>query len=203
MRWGRYLTQGFIDVGSVRYYLTHMRGSTFELTIAETPRYPALVLRIEVEFTSHCVSFGPKEYEALDFDALGHDRRIFDHRDVARAFCFDRYRWSLALPELVRDLDGHYCNFTGQGNWLVLRTMDDQGRQVNYEIYFRLRRQAEHALRMVIESAYVRSPGSPGPGVSHERKGRIRFQVMAAKLARGESLRDPRPIGASFDGGKR
>jgi hypothetical protein len=134
---------------------------------------------------------GPKVGETLDFEALGLDRRILDHRQVARAFCLDRYRWSLSLPTLVRTLDGHYCNFTGQGNWLVIRTIDDQGREVDYEIYFRLRRQSGTVLRMVVESAYVRAPGSPSPGVPHERKGRIRFQVMAAKVFRGESLRDP------------
>lgn len=44
---------------------------------------------------------------------------------------------------------------------------------------------------MVVESAYIRLPGTPGPGLSHERKGRVRFHVMAAKVFRGESLRDP------------
>ncbi len=35
------------------------------------------------------------------------------------------------------------------------------------------------------------APGTPGPGVPHDRKGRIRFQVMAAKVFRREPLRDP------------
>jgi len=191
MKWIHYLQQGYIEVAGTRYDLTHMHGSTFELAIAKTARHPALTLHIEVEFTSHCVSFGPKDGEALDFDALGHDRRVLDHRAVARAFCFDRYRWSLSLPGLVRTLDGHYCNFTGQNNWLVIRTIDDQGRDVDYEIYFRLRRHDGNTLRMVVESAYVRLPGTPGPGLPHERKGRVRFQVMAAKVFRGEPLRDP------------
>ena len=191
MQWIRYLRQGFIEIADTRYDLTHMRGPAFELAVAATARYPALTLRIEVEFTSHCVSFGPKAGEALDFDALGHGRRILDHRAVVRAFCFDRYRWSLSLPDLIRTLDGHFCNFTGQGNWLVIRAIDDQGRDVDYEIYFRLRRHDKNALRMVVESAYIRAPGTPGPGVPHDRKGRIRFQVMAAKVFRGEPLRDP------------
>lgn len=191
MRWIQYLQQGFIEVESQRYDLMHMHGPVLELAIAATPRYRALMLRIQVEFTSHCVSFGPKAGQALDFDVLGQDRRILDHRNVARAFCFDRYRWSLSLPDLIRTIERHDCNFTGQGNWLVIRAIDDQGREVDYEIYFRLRRLGEHTLRMVVDSAYVRAPGSPGPGIPHARKGRIRFQVMAAKIARGEPLRDP------------
>lgn len=191
MQWIRYLRQGFIDVACTRYDLTHMRGPVFELAIAATTRYLALTLRIEVEFTSHCVSFGPKPGETLDFDVLGHDRLILDHRAVARAFCFNRYRWSLSLPALVQTLNDHYCNFTGHGNWLVIRSIDDQGQAVDYEIYFRLRRHEGNTLRMVVESAYVRLAGTPGPGVPHERKGRVRFQVMAAKVFRGEPVRDP------------
>ena len=80
---------------------------------------------------------------------------------------------------------------TGHGNWLVIRSIDDQGQAVDYEIYFRLRRHEGNTLRMVVESAYARPAGVPGPGVPHERKGRVRFQVMAAKVFRGESLRDP------------
>jgi hypothetical protein len=54
-----YVRQGFIEAGGVRYDLSHMRGPTFELAVGATARYPALTLRIEVEFTSHCVSVGP------------------------------------------------------------------------------------------------------------------------------------------------
>jgi hypothetical protein len=191
VRWFRYLQQGHIEVARQRYDLSHLRGRTVALAIFATARYPSVQLSIEVEFTSHCVSFGPKADKVLDFNSLGFDRRIVDHRGVERAFCFDRYRWSLSLPELVRSLNVEYCNFTGWGNWLVVRLLDDRGRLRDYEIYFQLRRHGANTLRMVIESAYIREPGSPGPGIPHARKGRIRFQVMAAKIARGESPRDP------------
>lgn len=110
---------------------------------------------------------------------------------MARAFCFDRYRWSLQLPGLVRTLGDHACSVTGQENWLVIRGMDDQGRPVEYEIYFRLRRRMPNVLRLVIESAYVRAPGRPAPGLPNSRKGRIRFQVMAAKVFRGNRYAIP------------
>jgi hypothetical protein len=91
----------------------------------------------------------------------------------------------------MRTLDGHYCNFKGHGNWLVIRAIDDQGLEVDYEIYFQLRRHGGHTLRMVVESAYVRASDTPGPGVPYERKGRVPFHFMAAKVFRGEPLRDP------------
>jgi hypothetical protein len=65
MKWIRFLRRGFIEVAGTRYDLTHKHGPTFELAIGATSRYPALTLRIEVEFTSHCVSFSPKENEIL------------------------------------------------------------------------------------------------------------------------------------------
>ncbi|MGF6260511.1 hypothetical protein OKW49_001412 [Paraburkholderia youngii] len=50
-------------------------------------------------------------------------------------------------------------------------------------------------LRLVIESAYVRNPGSPQapgkPGIPRNRRSIVRFRVMAAKILRGESIRDP------------
>lgn len=191
MKWLEHLQRGFIEVAQVRYDLAHMIGSPFDVAIAATNRFPALTVHIQVEFTSHCVSFGPKKGEDLDFQTLGGERLIRDHRNVARAFCFDRYRWSLRLPGLVRTLGNHACYFTGQENWLVIRDIDDLGQPVEYEIYFRLRRRPPNALRLVIESAYVRDPGRPGPGLPNSRKGRIRFQMMAAKVFRGEPLRDP------------
>lgn len=191
MRWLEHLQRGYIEVGMVRYGLMHMIGSSFDLIIPESGRYPALTARIAVEFTSHCVSFGPKLGEKLDFEVLGNDCLIRDHRNIARAFSFDRYRWSLQLPDLVQRLSEHMCYFTGQGNWLIIRGIDDQGHFVDYEIYFRLRRRAPSMLRLVIESAYVRDLDRPKPGLPTSRKGRVRFRVMVAKVLRGEPLSDP------------
>lgn len=75
---------------------------------------------------------------------------------------------------------------------MLVKGIDDRGKFVDYEIFFRLRRLASSMLRMVIESAYVRKAPERGAGVPRSRKGAIRFHVMALKVLRGDQLRDPR-----------
>ncbi|WP_120294271.1 hypothetical protein [Paraburkholderia sp. BL23I1N1] len=101
MKWISILRQGHIDVASVRYGLSHLLASTFTLAIPASAKFPAATATVHVEYASHCVSFGPRPGERLDFDVLGNERRIPDHRHVARAFCFDRHHWSLGLPAIV------------------------------------------------------------------------------------------------------
>jgi hypothetical protein len=48
-----------------------------------------------------------------------------------------------------------------------------------------------NALRLVIESAYVRIPGNPGPGSPSKHGNVVRFKTMAAKRLRGEPIRSP------------
>ena len=195
--WVQIRKRAFIRVDGVYHSLAHLAGMIVELVIEATPRHPQVSLQIHVEFTSHCVSFGPKHGQQLDFGVLGMDRKILDHRRVARAFCPRRYQWSLQLPRIVRSLANSVCYYTGSAskNWLVVELIDDAGHQLSYEIYFQLRRDRVNALRMVIESAYVRMPGTTGPTIPHHRKGKVRFKVLAAKISRGDSVRDPRPSG--------
>ncbi|SDG51019.1 hypothetical protein [Paraburkholderia phenazinium] len=93
MKWFKILQQGHIEVSGVTYNLAHLLASSFTLAIPASSRYPAAVATLQVEYTSHCVSFGPEnEHTPLDFKVLDGDRRILDHREIARAFCFDRHR---------------------------------------------------------------------------------------------------------------
>lgn len=75
---------------------------------------------------------------------------------------------------------------------MLVKGIDDHGKLVDYEIFFRLRRLAPFMLRMVIESAYVRTAPERGAGVPRSRKGAIRFHAMALKVLRGDQPRDPR-----------
>ena len=192
MKWLTLLQRGYIAVGDQRFDLEHLVGQEFDLIVPASGSYPEIKISIQVEFTSHCVSFGPINGQKLDFDVLGLERKIYDHRHVPRAFCQDRYRWSLQLPAIIYSLDQQQCYFSGQGNWMLVKGIDDQGKLVDYEIFFRLRQLAPAMLRMVIESAYVRKAPDRGAGVPRSRKGAIRFYVMALKILRGDQLRDPR-----------
>lgn len=192
MKWLTLLQRGYISIHGQRFDLEHLIGQKFDLSVPSSANYPEVRMSIQVEFTSHCVSFGPTNEQKLDFDVIGIERRIYDHRKVARAFCLDRYRWSLQLPAIIYSLNQQRCYFSGQGNWMLVKGMDDQDKLVDYEIFFRLHRLAPLTLRMVIESAYVRKAPGRGAGVPRSRKGAIRFHLMALKILRGEQLRDPR-----------
>ena len=191
MKWISILRQGYIDVASVRYGLSHLLAGAFTLAIPASAMFPAATATVHVEYTSHCVSFGPAPGEQLDFDTLGNERKILDHRHAARAFCFDRHRWSLRLPAIVAQLGERRCYFTGHSNWLVIEDITHRGEPVEYEVFFRLRRAAASALRLVIESAYVRDISKGRAGIPRNRRSIVRFRVMAAKILRGEAIRDP------------
>ncbi|WCM23909.1 hypothetical protein NDK50_23995 [Paraburkholderia bryophila] len=191
MKWISILRQGYIDVARVRYDLSHLFAGAFALDVPASAKFPAATARVHVEYTSHCVSFGPRAGAALDFDVLGRERRILDHRNVARAFCADRHRWSCRLPGIVAQLGERRCYFTGHSNWLVIEDITEHGDPVEYEVFFRLRRAGASVLRLVIESAYVRDISNGKPGVPRNRRSIVRFRVMAAKILRGEPIRDP------------
>jgi hypothetical protein len=191
MQWISILRQGHIDVASVRYGLSHLVASFFTLAIRASGKFVATTATVHVEYRSHCVSIGPSALDPLDFGPCGMGRRILDHRHAARAFCADRYRWSLRLPAIVAQLGERRCYFTGHSNWVVIEDVTDRGEPVEYEVFFRLRRMGASALRLVIESAYVRDASRGKAGIPRNRRSIVRFRVMAAKILRGESLRDP------------
>lgn len=193
MQWQDYLRQGHIVVQGQRYDLSHLLATCVEITIDENGGFPARTIIMHVEYLSHCVNFGARSRDVpLDFEALGHSRRMMDHQHEARAFCFDRYRWSRQLPAVISSLNDEICHFGKHANWLVVRVIDDVGEEVEYSIYFRMRKgDAAGTLRMVIESAYVRGAEKASPGTPKKRKNRMRFKTIAAKTLRGEAIRHP------------
>src|SRR5262249_40148600 len=141
MQWHQLLKQGHVDIDGRRYDLTHLLAGVVQFTIPGTGKFPALPVSMQVEYTSHCVSFGAAgSNEPFDFTSLSPARRVVDHRGAERVFCFDRHRWSMQLPRIIATLDSHICYFTGRENWLAIELIDDEGRRCEYEVFFRLRR---------------------------------------------------------------
>ncbi|MFM0638219.1 hypothetical protein PQQ63_16095 [Paraburkholderia metrosideri] len=73
----------------------------------------------------------------------------------------------------------------------MIEDVTHRGEPVEYEVFFRLRRAGASALRLVIESAYVRDVSKGRVGIPRNRRSIVRLRVMAAKILRGESIRDP------------
>jgi hypothetical protein len=185
------LKRGYADIGGTRFVIDHLRDETFVVVLPASTHNARLEATVRVEYTSHCVSYGPRAGAMIDFAVIGFERRLFDHRGVARAFCFDRHGWSLSLPAIVKTLADRKCHFTGHGNWFVVEDIDDHGETVEYEVFFILRRDSGKSLRLVIESAYVRDAGGEATGAKKNRRGTVRFKVIVAKRLRGETVRNP------------
>ncbi|WP_322055246.1 hypothetical protein [Paraburkholderia bannensis] len=193
MRWQDYLRQGHIVVQGQLYDLSHLLAANVEINIDGNGGFPARKITMHVEYLSHCVNVGARSKdEPLDFEVLGHSRRMIDHQRQERAFCLDRYRWSKQLPAVIASLNDEVCYFGKHANWLVVRVIDDEGKEVQYSIYFRMRKgDAAGTLRMVIESAYERGAEKPSPGMPKNRKSKMRFKIIAAKTLRGDAIRHP------------
>ena len=126
--WQALLQQGYILVGGRNFRLDHLLGHTVQFTIRPAVTYPALLVDMHIEYSSHCVS--------------------------------------------------------------VCATKE--GARGEYEVFFQLKKgDVAKTLRLVIESAYVRDPAGTGRGIPRNRRGTIRFSVMAAKRLRGERIRHP------------
>jgi len=84
------------------------------------------------------------------------------------------------------------CLFTGRGNWLMVEVLDPAGERREYEIFFRIFRQSNHALHIFVDSAYVRNPQRsrkrPRPVGRH---GKVSAKILMAKTLRGEPVRQP------------
>lgn len=192
MQWQHLLQQGYIKVANERYDLSHLMSCILPLNIAASGKHAAISTHLFVDFQSHCVSFGTEDgAPPLDFETLGQERYLIDHRKTPRAFCFNRHRWSMQLPRIVQEIVQYKCYFTGKHNFVVVDGFDDNGQLARYEVFFDLRRLPKSdGLRMEIESAYVRTrPGLPDIASKWDRH--IKFTVLAAKVYREKPLRAP------------
>lgn len=191
--WQDHLSTGHITVSGQNRCLKHLLPHSHSIIIKGRDREPDTELQLNIEYSSHCVSTGPSQGQHIDFDTIGHDHLIVDHRSVYRAFHQSRYKLSSLLPVIIKSLDQRQCLFTGHSNWLTL-----EGQQLGYpegtvyEVYFNIRRQSLQALNLHIESAYIRDPAyQAGQPVNFKRYEKIKGWLLLLKKARNEPVRKP------------
>ncbi|WP_339466710.1 hypothetical protein [Pseudomonas capeferrum] len=191
--WKEHLARGRFDVGGVTWSLLHLRSCSHQIVIPGLAVQGVQAVTLAIEYSSHCVSYGPKQGVELDFDEMGHDHLLIDHRGVCRAFCPRRYTLSIQLPSIMASLADRQCLFTGHSNWLTL-----EGYQLgypegsHYEVYFNLRRESARSLRVHVESAYIRDPGHPSSRPMRlKRHEKIKGWLLMVKKLRGEPIRRP------------
>lgn len=191
--WKEHLARGQIEVSDTCCSLLHMRPATHLLAIPGLAAHGLQELTLTVEYSSHCVSHGPRQGAELDFDSIGDDHLLIDHRGIRRAFCPRRYELSFQLPAIMASLADRQCLFTGHSNWLTL-----EGNQFGYpdgsryEVYFNLRRDSARTLKVHVESAYVRDQDHPSSRPTNlKRHEKIKGWLLMLKKLRNEPIRRP------------
>jgi hypothetical protein len=192
MDWKSIKLSGQKVIGSAVYDLSHLQDVKYAFTIEAASKYPELSFETLVQYSSHCISWGPKHGQNIDFSIEGEDRRIIDDKGIHRCFCENRYALSHELPNIFSTLTDRHCLFTGRENWLTIDISDSFGNRQEYEIYFNITRQSGRLLRIYVESAYVRTADQVRQKPLHlKRRDRVRGKVLLAKKVRGEPIRQP------------
>jgi hypothetical protein len=73
-----------------------------------------------------------------------------------REFDFQRYELSKRLPAIVETLPRRKCFHTERGNFFCIDLVDDQGKHIEYDIFFAASRSSKGGLNLFVQSAYVR-----------------------------------------------
>ncbi|WP_369600456.1 hypothetical protein AAIA72_11460 [Hahella sp. SMD15-11] len=191
MDWKTIKEQGYMEIDGTRYDLSHLQDAWYDFVIEASGRYAELKGTLLVQYSSHCVSWGPKRGERIDFNIQGEQRRIIDDKGVHRCFCNRRYQLSAHLPHIFETFADRWCLFTGYENWLTIEVLGPAGEPQEYEVYFRVTKQSRSLLRIYVESAYVRDKGYGDQKHTKHRRDKVRAKVLLAKKLRGEPVRRP------------
>lgn len=145
IRWKPFIHQGKV------YDLAHLHPRTIVYHQAAKGDKPARSYTVNVIFGLHCFTHGfPKGGLPSDLALLYADSR------EQREFDFQRYELSKRLPVIIEELPCRKCFHTGKGNFFSIDMIDDQGRRIEYDIFFAASRSLKGGLNLFVQSAYVR-----------------------------------------------
>lgn len=150
--------------------LEHLRSVIVEFVQPAKQGLKENTYKARVVYSTHCYTRGVPDDGCFDSRLLlknGKESRLFDMR---------RYRLSMLLPEIIKQLPSKRCFHTGKGNFFIAQIINDEGKAEDYEIYFQVRRLSNDQvdLEIVVESAYVRDQKHLGK----PRKKPINFFVI-------------------------
>lgn len=164
-------------IGGVSLDLAHLEPRGLTLPVRNLGRD----LTVDVRFTNHCFT--------VAFEEGVHDRAalIWDHKRP-RAYDRERHELSRGLPAMVDALPGSAVHLTrSDRNYVYFAAVTTPAGQ-HYPMFFGLRRSpagAPRDLALVVESAYpVLDRQAVLQGAT-----KIRFEVLCAKVFRGEQVR--------------
>ncbi|WP_282298403.1 hypothetical protein [Stenotrophomonas sp. PS02289] len=191
--WPDHLALGYIEIDGVQHSLEHLKPFCYVVHIeeqgkAETP------IQVTVEFSSHCVTKGPRTGELIDFSQAGFAPLVIDQRRNWRKFLPARYTASTVLPEIMRTLSQRSCFFASERNYLTLEMNEvipgyPEGTQ--YEIYFNVKQRGNLSVHVYVESAYVRDPCSGSDPYRFRKEDRINGWRLLLNRGTGRAVRRP------------
>lgn len=162
--------------GNTTYDLAHL--NEYQTTFTTKNGTP---FRVRVKFGHHCFT---RKTEPTDTPDMLY--RASPAGDV-RAFDLDRYMLSKHLAQYISGfMDGH-CYNTGNGKFFVIRLVTYDGKERDYEIYFRVyRSQNPRGLVLDIRSAFLRDPDRMD---SRSHQGKIHFGAILSNVQKGQQPR--------------
>jgi hypothetical protein len=185
-----------IEIGGVCWLLDHLKDSVQTITAPASSGNPAVVMTLRVQYSSHCVSYGPKLGRPLDFNELGYEVLVIDHRQNRRAFHAGRHELSFHLPSIIASLAERRCFFTAHENFLTLelgKLIPEASSGARYEIYFSVRQaELKNTLKVFIESAYLRDENGDHAPLNFKKADKITGWKLMLNKVRGTSIKAAR-----------
>lgn len=167
------------------YELNHL--DAFEVIYQQPAQgiKPAQHYSVLVSFGHHCFTRGVREGEVLKMlypHGPKHEDRLFD---------LERYELSKKLPDLIKELMRHKCFHTGRddGTYFIIELLDKDGERIEYEAYFKLFKNSQGQLRLIIESAFRRDLSRIS---SRPKRKPIRFDIILFNTQQGKKIQTPR-----------
>ena len=141
----------------IEFDLSHLDAQTIEIVQAEKADKPERRTPCRLTFSHHCFTRKP------DYDEQFSQEQVYiEPSNEQRIFCHDRYALSRSvLIGLVTDkfIDGKTkCFHTNRGTFLLIETLDQNGEQLSYEVYFDMfkSKSLKDGVYINIRTAFVR-----------------------------------------------
>jgi len=162
MKWNRF------TYNDIHYQLEHLHPFEFVFSQEATEKKPRKEYFVNITFSMHC--FTKKIMEGEDCNEL----LLYEDKKEKREICFDRYKLSKNLPNIIKELDVRKCYHTRHGNYFTI-DISDETKIAKYEIYFVVSKSKEKGkLNLFVQSAYLRSESNN----QRKKKKPIKFKII-------------------------
>lgn len=173
MKWNAFQHRG------KTYDLSHLDGFQETYVVAAKGEKPEQTYLLNVIFSLHCFTRGPKKDEVIPRELAYRDSR------ETRIFDFERYEESFRLPDIIRALGEKKCFHDPHGNFYIVEVTARDGTKKFYSVFFTLSKAGKKkGLNLFISSAHVRDE------LPYDRNPKpIKFSVLVYNKWTGKAVR--------------